>query len=158
MKYCAKVDEQNYVIVDVDGSGKMVTKATYLHNTKVASSKMGEDKDRKKYQGKPSGRCIGPLEMLHLILQYLEVVRNLNFIKVSTIPLELCAGTAFQSDALIEDGAYDETVVQNFRRSLGLERYRINSKNQLLILYYLKLSKKETYFIYKKRFIKQTQG
>ena len=50
LKYCAKVDEQNCVIVDVDGTGKMVTKATYLHNTKVASSKMGEDKDREKHK------------------------------------------------------------------------------------------------------------
>ena len=141
LKYCAKVDEQNYVIVDVDGSGKMVTKATYLHNTKVVSSKMGEDKDRKKYQGKPSGRCIGPLEMLHLILQYPEVVRNLNFIKISTMPLELRAGTAVQSDTIVEDGAYVETSVQNFRRSLGLEGYRIHSENQLLILDDLKLSK-----------------
>ena len=49
LKYCAKIDEQNYVIVDVDGTGKMVTKATYLHNTKVVSSKMGENKDRQKH-------------------------------------------------------------------------------------------------------------
>lgn len=57
------------------------------------------------------------------------------------MPLELCAGTAVQSDTLVEDGAYVETAVQNFRRSLGLEGYRIHSENQLLILDDLKLSK-----------------
>ena len=30
-----------YVVVIVDGSVKLVTKATFLHNTKVTSSKMG---------------------------------------------------------------------------------------------------------------------
>ena len=39
------------------------------------------------------------------------------------MPLELCAGTAVQSDTLVEDGAYIETAVQNFRISLGLEGY-----------------------------------
>ena len=39
LKYITKNDEQNYVIIDVSGKGKMVSKAHYLHNTKVVSSR-----------------------------------------------------------------------------------------------------------------------
>ena len=34
-KYISKIDEQNYVVVIVYGSGKSVTQATLLHNAKV---------------------------------------------------------------------------------------------------------------------------
>ena len=51
-KYIDKIDKQNYVVVHVDGTGKLVTKATFLHNTKVKSSKIAKDKDRQKYNGK----------------------------------------------------------------------------------------------------------
>ena len=55
-KYIGKIDEQNYIVVYVDSQeGHLVNKATFLHNTKVASSKMGEDKKRveKKDQSYP---------------------------------------------------------------------------------------------------------
>ena len=42
--YILKMDENNYVVVSVEGAGKLVTKATFLHNTKITSSKMNEDK------------------------------------------------------------------------------------------------------------------
>ena len=45
-KYIAKIDEQNYVVVKVDGQGQLVTQANFLHNTKVLSSKIGEDGER----------------------------------------------------------------------------------------------------------------
>ena len=47
-KYIGKIDEQNYIVVYVDNErgGHLVMKVTFLHNTKVASSKMGEDKKR----------------------------------------------------------------------------------------------------------------
>ena len=40
----------------VDGEGRLVTQATFLHNTKLTSSKIAEDKDRMKNEGKPQGR------------------------------------------------------------------------------------------------------
>ena len=61
------------------------------------------------------GRCIAPLEMLQLILQHPEVDGNLNFIKVSTMSLELRGGTVVKSGTLIEDGAYVETTIRFFR-------------------------------------------
>eukprot|EP00957_Ditylum_brightwellii_P175600 13370139-Ditylum_brightwellii.AAC.1 len=47
-KCIAKFDEQNYVVVEANGEGRLVTKATFLHNKKVTSSKMGKDKDRER--------------------------------------------------------------------------------------------------------------
>ena len=85
-KYIVKNDKY-YGVVLVDGSGKLVTKATFLHNTKVMSSKMGEDKDRDKHKNKSQLRCISHMEMLHVLLKYPEVVTNLDFIKVSILPL-----------------------------------------------------------------------
>ena len=42
LKYISKIDEQNYVVVSVEGQGKITTRANYLHNTKVTSSKIGK--------------------------------------------------------------------------------------------------------------------
>ena len=49
-KYIEKIDENNYVVVLVDGSGKLVTKATFLYNIKVTHSKIGKYKDREKHK------------------------------------------------------------------------------------------------------------
>ena len=67
-KYIAKIDEQNYVVILVNGEGRLVTQATFLHNTKITSSKMGEDKVRQKNNKKPQGRFISHMEMLHVML------------------------------------------------------------------------------------------
>ena len=42
-KYISKQDEQNYVVVHVDGKGQLVTKGQFLHNTKITTSKKHED-------------------------------------------------------------------------------------------------------------------
>ena len=47
---CSKIDENNYVVVLVDGSGKLVTKATFLYNIKVTHPKIGKYKDREKHK------------------------------------------------------------------------------------------------------------
>ena len=36
-KYVGKIDEQNYVVVYVDGKGQLVTKGQFLHNTKITT-------------------------------------------------------------------------------------------------------------------------
>ena len=81
-KYIAKIDEQNYVIIEVDGKGRLVSKATFLHNTKVSSSKNAQDSERQKNASKPQGKCMAVLEMLHVMLKYPEIVTNLEFIKL----------------------------------------------------------------------------
>ena len=49
-KYIEKIDENSYVVVLVDGSGKLVTKARFLYNIQVTSSKIGKYKDREKHK------------------------------------------------------------------------------------------------------------
>ena len=46
IKYIGKIDAQNYVVVYTDShkNGKLVTKGTFLHNTKLSSSKQNEKK------------------------------------------------------------------------------------------------------------------
>ena len=139
-KYIAKVNEQNYVVVEVDGVGKSVTKATFFHNTKITSSKIGEDKDRRKDSKKPQGRCISHLKMLHMTLKYPEVVTNLHLIKVSMMPMRFCGGIQINSGKDIEDGAYMRSAIDGFWRGLGLETWRLYTKNQNLMLENLKLS------------------
>ena len=141
-KYIAKIDEQNYVIICVDGEGCLVSKATFLHNIKVSSSKAAEDSERKKHSNKPQGRCISQMEMMHVMLKYPEVVTNLEFIKLSTMPLELRGGIALSSDVVTEDSAYICLAIESFRRTtmeFGIARLQTQSQN--LIVDDLKLSK-----------------
>ena len=94
-KYIGKIDEQNYVVLHVDGRGQLVTKGQFLHNTKITSSKKNEDDAREKRRDRnhPQGRAVSQNEMVDLLLQYPEIMTNLNFIHVSTLPLEFRAGT-----------------------------------------------------------------
>ena len=46
-KHIEKIYKQNDVIIEVEGEGRMATRATILHNTKVTSSNMGKYKERK---------------------------------------------------------------------------------------------------------------
>ena len=55
----AKMEKINFVFVSVYGAGKLVTKSKFIHNTKIASSRIGEDKYREKHKKNPQGRCIG---------------------------------------------------------------------------------------------------
>ena len=113
-KDIAKIDEQNYIVILVDGQGQLVTQATFLHNTKITSSKIAEDKERQKNESKPQGRCISHMEMLHMVLNNPEIITKLDFVKVITMPLELRGGTIINSDTQQEDGAYVGTAVDVF--------------------------------------------
>ena len=114
-KYLSKTDEQNYVIVDIDRRGKLVTEEFFLHNTKITSSKKREDKDRDKHRNKIPERCINNMEMLHGTLGHVEVVTNVEFIKISTMSLELRDGIKIKSDAQRnDDGSYLITEVDSF--------------------------------------------
>ena len=94
-KYIGKIDEQNYVVIYVDGKGQLVSKGTFLHNTKITTSKKNEDEARAKDRSynHPQGRAISHNEMVHLLLRYPETITNLSFVHVSTLPLEFRAGS-----------------------------------------------------------------
>ena len=79
--------------------------------------------------------------MLHNMLKYPEIVTNLDFINVSTMPLELRAGIMIESDKQIEDGAFIITSIESFCCQNNMEEWRLYTDNHLVILGDLKLSK-----------------
>ena len=94
---------------------------------------MGEDKDIEKHKNKAQIICISHMEMLHVILKYPEVVKNIIFIKLLTLQLDLRAGIRVNFDTDTEYGAYVITAVEAFRGLLDLDKYRLHTKNKLLI-------------------------
>ena len=140
-KYIAKIDEQNYVVVEVDGEGKMISKVSFLHNTKITSSKIAQDRERKKNANKNEGRVITTFEMLHVILQYPEIITNLNFVKVTTMPLEYRAGIKMTTEDRVEDGAFVTSGIDHYRNNKGFPDWRCHTANQNLLLDDVKLSK-----------------
>ena len=106
VKYIGKIDEQNYVVIYADGRGQLVTKGQFLHNTKITSSKKNDDEARSKRRDNnhPQGRAVSQNEMVDLLLQYPEIITNLNFIHVSTLPLEFRAGTEKKGDKSVNNG------------------------------------------------------
>ena len=101
---------------------------------------MAEDKAREKDHKKPQGFCISHLEMLHNMLKYPEIVTNLDFINVPTMPLELQTGIVIESDKQMEDGAFISASIASFRCQNDMEEWRLYTNNQLLILDDIKLS------------------
>ena len=68
--------------MNVDGKGQLVTKASFLHNTKVVISKINEDKACKKKRDNShvQGIAISEIEMCRVILKYPEVITGPNYI------------------------------------------------------------------------------
>ena len=109
-KYIAKIDKHNYVVVCTyeDKNGKLITKYQFLHNTKVAGSKHNEDKacESSRESSRPQGRMISLMEMLHVMLKYPEVLTDLKFVSIPTVPLELRARVGISADKVSKDGAF----------------------------------------------------
>ena len=140
-KYIAKIDEQNYCVIEVDGQSRLVSKATFLHNTKVTSSKIAEDEKRQKDNNKPQGHCITLMEMLHLMLRYPEVYTNIEFIKVTTMSLQFCAGIQL-NPRNTQDAAYVGSAIDDYRNcpELDFDDWRQHTPSQNLMLDDLKLN------------------
>ena len=137
VKYIGKIDEQNYVIIATDSTtnGKLVTKAFFLHNTKVTTTKINEDKVKEQNRGNNhiQGRIISQNEMIHLMLQYAEVYSDLNFIAVPTVPLELRAGVdkgSKDTSESCEEGNLPDIV----RREIITDEWRQHTDTENLIL------------------------
>ena len=56
-------------MVECNGEGKLVTKAHFLHNTKVSSPKLAEDKECKN-DGKIQARTLAHTQIFHGALGY----------------------------------------------------------------------------------------
>lgn len=110
-KYITKVDQGNYVVLCQDGeTGQWVLTMTHLHNTKSVSSKINKDKafDQQKFKNHPRGHDYGYFEMKKITMGDHEVLTDLNFLELSTLPFELRPTNGitldYDSDA-IEDPA-----------------------------------------------------
>ena len=71
---------------------------------------MAEDEKRKKDEDKNQGRTVTLTEILHVILEYPEVVTNLNFIRVSTMPIEFRAEIILQLESVVQDGVFVSAI------------------------------------------------
>ena len=145
-KYIGKIDEQNYIVVytDKESNGSLVTKATFLHNTKVATSKINEDKERKskKDNAYPQGRCISHMEMLHHIFRYPEVTTNLKFVTIPSTPLEFRAGVESDSTVVnVKDSQQTGSVSNDIRQDNVLPQWRQHTEYEMRIYEDLKVSK-----------------
>lgn len=134
-KYIGKIDEQNYVVVHVNGKGQLVTKGQFLHNTKIRASKNNKDNARAKTRDckHPQGRAISQNEMVHLLLKYPEILMSLKFIHISTLPLEFRAGTEKKEKLNIgrRDGTH--TNAHNMIDDSARTDNSIAAKNRVLI-------------------------
>eukprot|EP00957_Ditylum_brightwellii_P054487 4128891-Ditylum_brightwellii.AAC.1 len=82
------------------------------------------------------------LEMLHVMLKYPEIVTNIEFIKVTTTPLELRGGIAITFDDNKEDDVYICSAVESFCRvNTDLDTTRLHTNSQNLFVDDIKLSK-----------------
>lgn len=137
-KYIGKIDEQNYVIVKSSqhDKGTLMTKAKFLHNTKIATSAYNEkksfQKDRSNFH--PRGRIISLMEMIQLMLSYSEVRTDMNFEVIATVPLEQRAGverTVFEN---VDDGIDTSILSKVVREEVNLPTWRRLRNPEILIL------------------------
>jgi hypothetical protein len=144
-KYIAKIDEQNYVIVSVDKNmnGELVTKSTFLHNTKVHRTNINETavRDSNRESRRPQGRAISLMEMLHVMLKYPEVLTDLRFVTVPTVPLELRSRISIKADKFARDAEFSSPEICESRLSnIVGQPFRQLTDMEVLIINDLRLS------------------
>ena len=91
-KYIGKFDDGNYVVLCEDShSGEWVLGKTHLHNTKIVTSKINEDKafDNDRQKNHPKGRDMPNLEIRQILMGHLEVFTNMEYVQISTMPFDL---------------------------------------------------------------------
>ena len=110
-----------------------MTKGTLLHTTKITSSKIREDMDRKKYDQYPQGRYISLIEMLYQILKVPEVITDLIFISIPTVPLEYRSGIDMDKFMATLDEVQIGSVLNNIRLCKELPNWRQHTASEMLI-------------------------
>ena len=152
-KYCAKLDQQNYIIVKSHphNAGTLMSKSQFLHNTKITSSAHQENKLLKQSRDYrlPRGRAISLMQIVQQIFGYPEVFTDMKFISIPTVPLEERAG--LERPPKEEDNTFQDEINSNFsnnedgldlsipievlrRHVLKLEDWRLPSQNELHII------------------------
>ena len=152
-KYCAKLDQQNYVVVRAHPhhAGTLQLRSQFLSNTKISSSAFNESKMLQKSRDykHPRGRAVSLMQIVQQIFGYPEVFTDLKFIQIATVPLEERAGIE-RPPPYIDDRSFDE-IVERFsgnedgidlsipievirRQVLKLEDWRQHSQNELHVI------------------------
>lgn len=156
-KYIGKIDEQNYIIIFIDGKGQLVSKKVFLHNTKVAGSKINEEKAKNQRRDKANirGRLITHIEQIQSMFKYREIYTDLSYIQIGTVPLEYRAGVdkrnqkeshydpnkndnngngddIYNAFHDVDDEAIAGCVSEFIRRAKGIEEWRCHTENELL--------------------------
>lgn len=144
-KYIAKIDEQNYIVVGTHShkNGTLVPRYNYLCCTKRTTTEINENIERqaKRDSHHPQGRMISLLEMIHQLLCYPEVITNLEFVNIPTIPLELRSGVRIEKKRQAKDGVHIGSLTDDIRRTKGVEEWRQHRENELLMIDDLQNSK-----------------
>ena len=135
VKYISKIDEQNRVIISVDvhRNGVLISQSTFLHNTKVNTSKINEEKHLEKQRNKdhPRGRAISLMEMLQVMLEYPEVYTNLVFEHIPTQPLELRPGVEVTKKRNNNEDAADAAQVVSDIASIRRNKFPTQTSRHL---------------------------
>lgn len=90
-KYVATIDKNNriYFSNNPNDAFEIKAKMEFLHNTKITSSDINEQKkhDISRNKMKPQGRAISLMEITAILLGYPQVYTDIKFIHIPTIPL-----------------------------------------------------------------------
>ena len=126
MKYVAKISKHNYAVVLTDDhkNGTLVTKTTFLHNTKISISKFNEElmKSTNRRNSQPQSTDVILMDMYHVMLKYFKVYTDLNCVSIPAVPLELRAGIDnITSNPAIEDGSGVGSIYNKIRQALHLQ-------------------------------------
>ena len=158
VKYVIKIDENNYVAFSSkQGQPGLRAEKVHLHNTKITSSRINERKRLARGSDftKPRGRAIAVTEMMQIILGKPQVVCNVEFVRVPTLPLGERAGLERQTpqdkfDEIVERGLNVENkdsfdfmvpMVRYRDTVLRLANYRCHTPSQEMMLRDQMLSK-----------------
>ena len=135
-KYIAKIDEQNYVIVSTDKNknGELQLRKFFVHNSKVSKNAEDTERENLRESKHPQGRVIGILEMVHMLLQYPEVITNLRFESIQTVDLERRKGIQVNKNHDNQDGAYVGSLSDDVRKGMGLENWRQHRENEVMMI------------------------
>ena len=145
VKYITKFDDGNLAIMYVDAhTGAVKVGSQFIHNSKIATSKLNEEKAIKQSRNKyhPMGRHIAHCEMLHQLFGHPDVFTTLEFIDISTFPFELRGGNKVtidnQGNTVHQGVTPDDDVhiascpAKQKRVELRLEDWRMFSENQMM--------------------------
>ena len=143
LKYIGKIDLCNRVTAAANAhSGAVKVGSEFLHNTKIASSAINEDKAFQMRRDKhhPTGRDMPLMEMYQLLLNLPEVTTNLTFYQISTLCLEVRArhkiklksnGDVDRPDYNHGDGSLDDDVADAHISGLAACHARENEQLNL---------------------------